>query len=358
MKTYKSIEETIAEVRKKDKRYNYIVLFVMVLMIAFIVTVILYDRQIREYKAQMDAYEITLDNYKTLQKNYELVIEENEKTKRIYNDSISLLVKNLRQELSTIGSELDNQNSANTKIVQSNIDLAQDKLNRITNNISDHTIVRYYKRSADGDKIEDLIENMKDPAFRLNIYDVKDDNGRVTVNTLWFGSEVNRVEVSKLLEALKAINVRIPNVKEFTNPKTKEWKKAAIEIGYEPVQSSTKASLTRRQVAKLRANNKNIKYNIRFYSYKPNEETKERLAQFIKKENFSIKVYPDWEEKYSFFADVPTIFYYDREVKDVAEKLAETLAKNVGVVFKVQLGNGYGIKREEKKDTFIIHYTE
>ncbi|AXG70522.1 hypothetical protein KORDIASMS9_02762 [Kordia sp. SMS9] len=356
MKTYKSIEETIADVQKKDKRYNYIVMIVMALMAAFIVTVIVYDQQVKKQNDVILKSRVTIDQLKTKELENEFLRERDS----IRTDSITGLVTTLRQELSVIKKQLAKNNRSNSEqaVVMANINLAQDKLNQITNNISDNTIVRYYKRKADGNRIEDLIQNMKNPSFRLNLKDVPNDNGRYKVNTIWFGADVNRVEVSKLIAALKKIGVRISNVKEFDNPKTKDWKKAAIEIGYAPVNSSS-TKLSESEVKNLRVNNNNIKYNVRFYSYKPDQRIKNRLTTLIKKENYAIKVYPDWKKQYSFFSKVPTVFYYDKDIKDIAEKLAATLSSYVkGVTFKAQFGSGYGIKQNEKKNTFIIHYTQ
>ncbi|WP_298520966.1 hypothetical protein [uncultured Kordia sp.] len=366
MKTYKSIEETIADVRKKDKRYNYMILVITLIMITVIATIVIinYENKVKKSQAQIaqnedviEANEIMIAKLKTKEiENKQLREKDSVRT-----DSITQLVTTLRKELSIIKKEIAKNNGSNSNqaLVLTNINLAQDKLNQITNNISDNTIVRYYKRRADGNRIESLIQNMKNPSFRLNLKDVPNDNGRVKVNTLWFGADVNRVEVSKLLDALKRINVRITNVKEFDNPKTKEWKKGAIEIGYEPLNTVANIKLTQSEVANLRVNNNNIKYNVRFYSYKPDQRTKSRLTALIKKENYNIKVYPDWKKQYSFFAKVPTVFYYDKNTKDIAEKLAATLSNYVkGTGFKVQFGSGYGIKQSEKKNTFIVHYTQ
>ncbi|EDP95036.1 hypothetical protein U8527_08405 [Kordia algicida OT-1] len=363
MKTYKSIEETIAEVRKKDRRYNYIVLIFTLVMIAFIITVIVYDQNLKKQEVIIEdnatvikMNEIELARYKTQQ-------IENERLRRqdsIRTDSITRLVSTLNKELATIKKQLarSSGSSSDKKAVLTNINLAQDKINRITNNISDNTIVRYYKRRRDGNRIENLIQTMKNPSFRLNIKDVPNDNGRYAVNTVWYGSDVNKSELSVLVNSLKNSGVAIKNIKEFDNPRTSGWKSKAIEIGYEAVRPN-KTQLTKSEQEILRVSNNNIKYNVRFYSYKPNERIKNQLTTLIKKENYSITVYPDWKEKYAFFSNEPTVFYYDKNIKDIAEKLASTLSDQVsGVTFNVKLGNGYGIKAAEKKNTFIIHYTE
>jgi hypothetical protein len=355
MKTYKSIEETIAEVRRKDKRYNIIVMIVTLLMIAFIVTVILYDQKVRKSKGIIEQNEITIDEFRTKEIENKLLRERDS----IRTDSITRLVTTLREELSAINEQLakTSGSSDDKAVVLANINLAQDKINRITNNISDNTIVRYYKRKADGDKIEKLIQSMKNPSFRLNLKAVANDNGRYKVNTIWYGSDVNKDELYQLTRQLLKIGVRIKNVKEFSNPATKDWKKASIEIGYESTLKTT--ALTRVDLTKYKSTNNNNDYLVKFYSYKPNTKIKNQLTQFIKKENFKITVYPDWQKRYDFFAKVPTIFYYDKNNKDIAEKLAATLSDNVkDVKFVVQFGSGYGIKKREKPNTFVVHYTK
>ncbi len=356
MKTYKSIEETIADVRKKDKRYNYIVLIITLIMVVAIASIIIvnYENKSQLQKATIAENEIIIAELETERITTRKLREQDS----IRTDSISELVVKLRQELSDINKQLarGNTTGSDRQMVLANINLAQDQLNKIANNISDHTIVRYYKRRADSDKIEEVIQSMKDPSFRLNLKSVPNDNGRYKVNTIWYGSDVNKNEVYKLVRRLTEIGVKIRNVKPFENPATKDWKSEAIELGYEA--SSTTTQLTKSEVTKLRVNNNNIKYNVRLYSYKADRKVKAKLATLIKKENYTVNVYPEWKEKHSFFANVPTIFYYDKETKDIAEKLAATLNQNVGVRFKVQLGSGYGIGKSEKKNTFIIHYTQ
>ena len=355
MKTYKSIEETIAEVRKKDRRYNYIYLVVVLIMIAVIASIIIYtqDKKNRENVALIAKYEMKL-------KEYERLLKEDASRA----DSITQLVDTLRTELVRIENDLnDGTKPRETRqIVLNNVTQAQDKLVRITNNITHNTIIRYYKRKADGNRIQNVIQSIKDPKFTLNLKKPLSDNGRYKVNTIWYGAEVNRIEVSKLIKSLRNNGIRIKNVKKFDNPHTKTWKSKAIEIGYEsirppkPIEDEKKADA---EASDSRVKNNNDQYKVRFYSYNPNTTIKKKLIILIRKEDYTLTVYPDWKEKHSFFAKTPTVFYYKKETKDIAEKLAATLSDNIrGVTFKVQLGNGYGIEESDKRNTFLVHYTQ
>ncbi|MFK7749000.1 MAG: hypothetical protein AB8B65_11450 [Kordia sp.] len=357
MKTYKSIEETIADVRKKDKRYNYIYFIVILIMIAVIASIIIYtqDKKNKENEETIAKYEMELIEYKRFKE------EDLHRT-----DSITKLVATLRSELVRIEENLNDETKPreDRETVLENVNLAQDQLIRITNNITGNTIVRYYKRKADGSKIERLIQSMKEPSFTLNLKKVSNDNGRYKVNTVWYGTEVNRIEVNTLVNNLRKNGIRIKDVKQFDNPRTKNWKSKAIEIGYEPIkrvkeEESEDGNKIKPKPTTSRVKNSNYKYKVRFYSYKPNATIKNKLITFIRKESYTLTVYPDWTEKHSFFANTPTIFYYQEETKDIAQKLAATLSDNIrGVKFKVQLGNGYGIKASEKGNTFLVHYTQ
>ena len=351
MKQYKSIEETIAEVRKKDKRYNYVILIIVMLMIALIASLIIYaqDKRNRANEELIAQYELESIENKRLK------IQDSLRT-----DSITQLVKTLRKELATIEQKLETNAIAedDKKVVLTNVNLAQDKLNRITNNVMDHTIVRYYKRKADGNRIERLIQSMKDPKFNLNLKQVDNDDGRTRVNTVWYGADVDKAEVRELVNALLQIGVTIKNVKEFDNPSTKEWKREAIEIGYEALPNTTK-SVTKADMTRYVTSNNNSNYYVRFYSFKPNDAVKRNLTQYIKRQNYNLKIYPDWDEKPSFFANSPTIFYYSDKSKAEAEELKNTLNKvNKRLNFTIQRGNGYGISKRELDNTFIVHYIQ
>ena len=230
MKPQKTIEATIAEVRKKDKQYNYIILIVVLLMIAVIASLIIYAQDKKNKANQQEIFSLGEENRinQELIEKYQFEFIENKRLRRndsLRTDSITTLVKTLRKELAIIERKLNTDITPrpNKAAVLANVNIAQDKLNRITNNISNHTIVRYYKRKADGNRIESLIQRMKNPSFNLNLMQVTNDNGRDKVNTIWYGADVNKDEVYQLVDHLLKIGIRIKNVKEFDNPNTKGW---------------------------------------------------------------------------------------------------------------------------------------
>ena len=120
MKTYKSIEETIADVRRKDKRYNYIYLVVVLIMIAVIASIIISTQAKKhsENVALIAEYEMKL-------KEYERLLKEDKSRA----DSITQLVDTLRTELVRIENDLndDAKPRETRQTVLNNVTQAQDK---------------------------------------------------------------------------------------------------------------------------------------------------------------------------------------------------------------------------------------
>ncbi|MBC8753868.1 hypothetical protein H2O64_04250 [Kordia sp. YSTF-M3] len=350
IKPQKTIEATIAEVQKRDKRYNYITLIVSMVVIALISSLIIYSQHEKN-----KANEEVIQQYKMeLIENVRLREQDSLRT-----DSITRLVTTLRKELAIIERDLnDNNTPRNDRATAlANVNLAQDKLNRITNNISDNTIVRYYKRKADGSIIERLIQSMKDPSFRLNIKQVANDDGRQKVNTIHYGKNVDKKEVYYLVKRLLDIGIKIKNVSLFKEADGYAGKDGSIEIGYESTDKV--AIVTQNEIVKYNVKNERVNYYVRFYSYNPNETTKKILARYIQRANYKLKIYPNWKEKPSFFAKVPTIFYYNSSSKAKAVALKKELDGKVrGLTFKIARGNGYGISKEEQKNTLVVHYMQ
>lgn len=265
---------------------------------------------------------------KELQDEINILKKENDKINDRVNDSLITIIEE--------GNEISKMNNEFSAIAEKNL----------TNLNVDQTIVRYYKREADGNLIIDAFNKMDGVDFFLNIKSVKNDN-QEKVNTIHYGHLVEKEKIAKLKEALKKSGIEIENEMPFKNKRGYEWKNSAIEIGYtsprNPVEHTTK---------------NNEDYNIRMYCYLPNEEMKQQIAQFLEKENYFFELYPDWEERPNFFSSEPTIFYYNSSTELKAKSLATQLNEKFNVEFVWQEGAGLGIKEEERETTFIIHYIE
>jgi ribosomal protein L17 len=178
----------------------------------------------------------------------------------------------------------------------------------------------------------------------------------------------NRQYVEKLLEAEKELN----EIKEKESlVKRRELEKTLDELKVESTKRNDpqkdqvfeekieRADVILKElddISKMKGQSNG--FYIRLYSFKPDVSTKRRISSALSKAGYSVKVYPDWETKPDFFANTPTVLYYDRSTKDEANNIAKQLAKNFRIKFKVTQGAGFGISEKEKKNTFIIHYLE
>ncbi|MEM6721567.1 MAG: hypothetical protein AAF611_19730 [Bacteroidota bacterium] len=348
-KKNKTIEETIAEVQRKDKRYNYMILVVGLLLIMLVAGMIFYG----QYKKKMQAIEHQQLELET--KERELIALELE-SKELSQDSILNLVKSIQNEIAQI-----RRNSAaiSKEELLTKLDVAQTKLEKISFKVNHKPIVQYFQCKGDGTTVENALKNMDDFNVSVRTSEKYSSDASVGSNTIWFGKDIDKKEVYKLIRKLEAQNITIQNIVPIPDTKQNTARQNTIAVGYKPTPKDQKAvTVPSPKPTLVRSIRKNMKYTIRFYSYNPNNSVKKELITFFNEQEYKVKAYPDWKSKPSFFASVPTIFYYDSETRDVAKKMAATLQENVGVTFKIQLGNGYGIDEEEKDNTFIVHYIQ
>ena len=235
------------------------------------------------------------------------------------------------------------------KTVRKKIDSIEVKLKTIES-IADRIIVRYYKRKADEEHVEQAIKSISKPNFCLHYSDVPNDNGTIKVNALYYGKNVNENHIKLLKKSLTKNKVDIKYIKPFVSAKGFEWKQDAIEIGYEKQTSTT---------------NENAKLHVRIYGFKSNKKIKYAIRNKLEAKGFQVKLYPDWSKKPSFFSNESTVLYYNKPNKDKAMSIAKTLTdltrKGSNLIdgvteFKVKIGVGYGVSEDEKKELFIVHY--
>jgi hypothetical protein len=262
-------------------------------------------------------------------------IEYFEKTKR--KDSIKNTLESFQQELLEIKSVA----RGNPEVIQ-RIDDLKDKINTMIAKTVDTVIVRYYKRKADGDIIENTIKQIDTPYYYIHHKEVYGDDGSKSVNTLYHGKNLKKSYVDYLFNTLRKNGAGITRKQPFISAPGFEWKENAIEIGFEKPTSTT---------------NENAKLFIRVYSFKPQRGIKEKVLNKLEAKGYQVKLFSDWQkEKPSFFSDQSTVLYYNRANKAKADVIAKTLLKTTGIDFQTKMGGGYGVTDKEKKVLFIIHY--
>ncbi len=202
------------------------------------------------------------------------------------------------------------------------------------------TVVRYFKRKADGDLITNTIATLDKSKYQLSIKEsIAVDNNSSGVNTIYFGQNVPKERVKELMAQLNEKEEIITSSKPFQGIGGYDSKNNTIEILYETHDK---------------------KFHVRMYAHRPNTAVKLLLTDFLG-EYYQLKVYPDWKKKPSFFSSVPTVLYYSDRTEYEALHLTNglnQLLESKNVEFVHRRGYGLGISESDKKNTFIIHYIE
>lgn len=258
----------------------------------------------------------------------ELLMEQ--QTKLVVEDS-------LRKELARVQGKLEKIKIAATD----NNDLA-DELDKLDIELDRKNVipVHYYKRKKDKDVVYDVLKSIPNVNFELQLVEVYGDGGEHSVNTLYVGEDVDSKAVAILQRTLQSKGMKL-NQEPFVSIRGFEWKKKAIEIGYERDPSIP---------------NKNAKTYVRLYCYAPNEIVKKKIEGKLGAKGYQVRVFPDWEKKPSFFSDKTTLLYYDKSKLQEAQLMSRWLTKLTGVSFSTKMGAGLGVSAEDRKNLFIIHY--
>ncbi|MCD2258823.1 hypothetical protein [Psychroserpens luteolus] len=328
------IEERIKEIEERNKKSNKINLLVGLVILLGLASFYFYSAHIQAEKNRQIANTKQELEIKALEKKNEelraLIAEQQVDSIQKYAVYSANEVKEQLNEI--------RKSTTNTQILKS-VDSIETRVNTIKKFASDTVAIRYYKRKLDGDVVEKVIRGIESPHYIFDsIINVADRN---KVNTIYYGDLVKKQYAEELALRLKNSGINIVNVKPFKSKKGYDWKKITVQIEFE----STKVE-----------DAKNNDWQIRLYSYKPDQRIKKRIESLIGKSGFKLTVFPDWEEKMSFFSNRPTVLYYTNNNSKRAEQIAKQLFEATKVKFNTSLGKGYGVSEKDKNNLFIIHY--
>lgn len=325
------LEDKIQELESNSKKRNYTTLVVILIILGIFAALYFYTESLAKEKIK--------DNKNAIvEKEKEAEIKQAKEQK----DSIIQFTSQVYvTELEDIKQKILTGSSSKDDIIRS-IDSIQKIAVKVSKLSSDTIPVRYYRRPNDNSTaIINTIRETKSPIYYFDsIYDVKDEN---RVNTVYYGNLVRRAYVDTLVAKLRRLNVPIERVKQFKGKRGYDWKKVTVQLEYE-IDSTT---------LEIDANDK---WNIRFYSYKPDQKAKSNARTALTKEGYHVEFFPDWERKMSFFSEYPVVLYYDVNNKAKAQKIAESLKRATNINFAIETGDGLGVSKAEKSNLFIVHY--
>ncbi len=327
-------DKKLKEFESKSKKSNIGIITMIIVGLIIFAGLYLYNIQVQNEKRDRELLlQSNSEQLEKLEKRDSINYEKKEQRE----DSIQKAWKTLKAEIDRIKEVAGSNND-----VIYRIDSLQTKVkNVITIAIVDTIVVRYYKRKSDGNTITNIVNSIESPNYKLNYKDVYDDDGTKTVNTLYYGKSVKKEYVDILYNKLIDNGIKIENIKSLKSVRGFEWKKNAIEIGFERPTSKT---------------DENSEITVRLYCYKPRGDVKKKIKNQLEAKGYQVKVFPDWSEKPSFFSDEMTVLYYDSSKKEKAGEIAKILTKLTRLKFGTKMGAGLGVTKSEKKSVFIIHY--
>lgn len=302
-------QKKIKEIESNDRRskwYYTIALFLVLAIFALI-----YWAYTRENRVAKDLNVTTkLDSIKKR--------EINEETMQIRNLLDTLKATTDDKEVLQIIKDLEN------------------KMIAIDGFSSDSTIVRYYKRKADGGVIEKAIKDLNPKGYKLNIKEPTTNLDKRS-NTLYYGNKVKEERKNEVLKKLRDNGVRIEKVLPFYMGY--KWKDEALEIGYD-YQDPKKMK-------------ENSKYTIRINSWRPvDEEAKYLIKNFLNYNGYEAVVVPSPKMKPRNFSKTATLLYFDERLKEKGEEIRTAISKGMNIELELQ----YTPVKDSKNSQFAIHY--
>ena len=317
------LRKKIEEVESKDKRSKvYYALALVVTLAVFAGIYLLYEGQkgeVREKEEMVSTIKTEVANVKTeieAKTAKVIVLDSVKRNDSVKKYEISTQTQEVQMLLGKIKKETSDQ-----EILQS-IALIEDKLGIIEGFSTDSTIVRYYKRKADGDAIENAIQELRKENFKLNIKEPS-SNLQAKSNTVYYGKKVKPERIRLLVEQLRKNGVIINKEDIIPFYMGYDWKDEAMEIGYE--------SKNPREIRE------NSRYVVRIYSYREKDvETQKLIGNFLAHKGYKIDVKPRLRERDNNYAKRTTIFYFDRNDEARAKQIAESIYKDMKIKMAVK----------------------
>ncbi|GGG12167.1 hypothetical protein GCM10011344_11060 [Dokdonia pacifica] len=331
------LEDKIQELESDTKKRNYLK-YIMALILLGVFVSLFFLAEMAEKKVEK-VEEIVKSNNKGAidekKKEKEILQEKEQKdsliqfTSEVYVNEL----KDIREKL------VDRSTYANRDIISS-IDSILNIAKQVSRLSSDTIPFRFYRRPNDSKKILEIVKASTTPFYKIDsIYEGIGDTDK-QANTIHYGSLVKKAYVDELVAKLREQNIPIELVQQFKGKRGYDWKKVTVQIEYTDTDTVSD----------------NSKWNIQFYSYKPNKKVKYIARKQLMEEGYNVEFFPDWERKMSFFSEYPVVIFYKSENETKAKEIAAALKRDTGVNFVTESGDGLGVSDAEKDKLFIVHY--
>lgn len=109
------------------------------------------------------------------------------------------------------------------------------------------------------------------------------------------------------------------------------------------------------EIEKLVKTSSNSDYYVAIYGFRLGRQTFEKVLDYLSKQHYNIDRKGILQRGESWFANQPTVFYYNKDHSEKAAYIAKELSGLTGFNFVEQMGAGHGIPKELMNNYFVIH---
>lgn len=173
------------------------------------------------------------------------------------------------------------------------------------------------------------------------------------VSAIYFYNELQKKnsELASTITKLKATEVQLSESK-----KAYHIASDSLYILIEKQKIINKDSSFIKNAKRIVEKSNNSDTQIKLHSFKVDTSMSDKVCDFLKQQGYSITLCENVRAQTSWLAFEPTIFYYDEEMKNKAQEIANNLSKLTGINFKVTIGAGNISKVEPDKQLINIHF--
>jgi AAA ATPase domain len=132
------------------------------------------------------------------------------------------------------------------------------------------------------------------------------------------------------------------------------WKAQLVKAN-ETLAAAAKASpsvAVQEEVAK----SENARYAIGYWAFKLSQTRYDQVRDLLEAQGYTIAQTGLLEQRPSWLALQPSVFYYDNASREKAKSIAELLLRKTGVEFTVSRGAGLAIAPGQERWSFRVHY--
>lgn len=183
-----------------------------------------------------------------------------------------------------------------------------------------------------------------------SIESLKEENDLLVLALEEAKAQLNDGDLKKKLNTLRDKNLSL-------KIETDAVQKGVLQVieSNEPVIEKISAQSKRKKVYI------NSDYTVGFHTVGIDKKTKLKLNKELSAEGYKLDSFTnsyDSNERPSWFALTPTVFYYSNSSRLQAQNLSEFMEDQTGKKFGVRRGNGLGVDPSKKHLTLFVHYIE